>query len=97
MAAYKPRVRVVRDRAAERAEFVFASLFEIDSGGVPEAPGQPELVASGLPGSCPRWTLDAHTQVSTQALNSESVRVAILEILLRDAGLYEALRTKAPA
>lgn len=39
---------------------------------------------------------DAHTLMSTQALNSEAVRVGILEILLRDAGLYEALRTRTP-
>jgi hypothetical protein len=33
--------------------------------------------------------------MSTKALNSESVRDGMLEVLLRHTGLYEALREKA--
>ena len=36
--------------------------------------------------------LDAHTAMSTQALNSEVVRRGLKDILLDHAGLYEALR-----
>ena len=36
--------------------------------------------------------LDAHTSMSTQALNSESVRMGMKEILLNYAQLYEGLR-----
>lgn len=36
--------------------------------------------------------LDAHTSMSTQALNSEVVRRGLKDILLDHAGLYEALR-----
>jgi type I restriction enzyme R subunit len=36
--------------------------------------------------------LDAHTSMSTQALNSESVRMGMKEILLNYALLYEGLR-----
>ncbi len=39
--------------------------------------------------------LDAHNTMSSQALNSDSIRAGLLEILLSDAGLYEALREKA--
>ena len=39
--------------------------------------------------------LDAHTTMSTQALNSEAVRRGIKDILLNNAGLYEALRDAA--
>ena len=39
--------------------------------------------------------LDAHTAMSTQALNSEHVRAGIKDILLNHAELYEALRRKA--
>ncbi len=39
--------------------------------------------------------LDAHTSMSTQALNSETVQRGIKDILLNNAGLYETLRTKA--
>ncbi len=39
--------------------------------------------------------LDAHQLMSTQALNSEQVRVGIKDILLNHAGLWEALRAKA--
>ena len=39
--------------------------------------------------------LDAHTSMSTKALNSELVRDGMLEVLLRHTGLYEALREKA--
>ena len=38
--------------------------------------------------------LDAHASMSTQALNSETVRRGIQDILLNNAGLYEALRAK---
>jgi len=38
--------------------------------------------------------LDAHTLMSTQALNSEAVRVGIKDILLNHAHLWEALRSK---
>ena len=36
--------------------------------------------------------LDAHTSMSTQALNSETVRLGMKDILLNYARLYEALR-----
>jgi hypothetical protein len=51
-------------------------------------PGQ--LVPGALMGA-----LDAHTTMSTQALNSEAVRFGIKDILLNYAGLYEALRKKS--
>ena len=41
--------------------------------------------------------LDAHNLMSTQALNSEKVRKGLKDILLNNAGLYEALREKAAA
>jgi type I restriction enzyme R subunit len=41
--------------------------------------------------------LDAHTQMSTQALGSETVRSGIKDILLEHAQLWEALRAKASA
>ena len=37
-------------------------------------------------------SLDAHTTMSTQALNSAAVRFGMLDILLNHARLYEALR-----
>jgi type I restriction enzyme R subunit len=40
--------------------------------------------------------LDAHTSMSTQALNSETVQRGMKDILLNNAGLYESLRDKAP-
>jgi type I restriction enzyme R subunit len=39
--------------------------------------------------------LDAHTEMSTQALNSEDVRNGIREILIGSAGLYESLRKQS--
>ncbi len=39
--------------------------------------------------------LDAHTAMSTQALNSEKVRRGLLDVLLNHAGLYESLRERA--
>jgi type I restriction enzyme R subunit len=36
--------------------------------------------------------LDAHTAMSTQALNSEKVRAGLKDILVNRAGLWEALR-----
>jgi type I restriction enzyme R subunit len=39
--------------------------------------------------------LDAHTTMSTQALNSMEVRRGIMQILLDYCGLWEALRAKA--
>lgn len=39
--------------------------------------------------------LDAHTAMSTQALNSETVRRGIKDILLNHLGLWERLRAKA--
>jgi len=41
--------------------------------------------------------LDAHNLMSKQALNSEKVRKGLKDILLNNAGLYEALREKAVA
>lgn len=41
--------------------------------------------------------LDAHTTMSTQALNSEAVQRGIREILLNNAGLWETLRSQAAA
>jgi type I restriction enzyme R subunit len=40
-------------------------------------------------------SLDAHTAMSTQALNSEAVQRGLLDILLNHAGLYESLRGRA--
>ncbi|OYY74339.1 MAG: type I restriction endonuclease subunit R [Gammaproteobacteria bacterium 28-57-27] len=40
---------------------------------------------------------DAHTLMSTQALNSPTVQAGLLDILLNHAGLYEALRARAAA
>jgi len=39
--------------------------------------------------------LDAHTLMSTQALNSASVQGGIKDVLLNHAGLYESLRAQA--
>ena len=39
--------------------------------------------------------LEAHTAMSTQALNSETVRNGIKDVLLGPAGLYESLRERA--
>jgi type I restriction enzyme R subunit len=39
--------------------------------------------------------LDAHTSMSTQALNSQSVQTGMKDILLNHAGLYESLRSSA--
>jgi type I restriction enzyme R subunit len=41
--------------------------------------------------------LDAHTLMSTQALNSETVRSGIKDILLNHAQLWEALRSRVSA
>lgn len=41
--------------------------------------------------------LDAHTAMSTQALNSDRVRQGLKDILLNHAALYEALRERAAA
>jgi type I restriction enzyme R subunit len=38
--------------------------------------------------------LDAHTAMSTQALNSETVQQGIKDVLLNNARLYETLRTQ---
>ncbi len=40
--------------------------------------------------------LDAHTAMSSQALNSEIVQRGLKDILLNNAGLYETLRAKLP-
>ena len=41
--------------------------------------------------------LDAHTPMSTQALDSEKVRHGLKDILLGPAQLYEALRSRGDA
>lgn len=41
--------------------------------------------------------LDAHTSMSTQALNSENVQTGLKDILLNNARLYESLRAKKSA
>jgi type I restriction enzyme R subunit len=41
--------------------------------------------------------LDAHTTMSSQALNSERVQAGLKDILLNNAGLYEKLREQAAA
>ena len=41
--------------------------------------------------------LDAHTLMSTQALNSASIQGGMKDILLNNAGLYESLRAQAAA
>jgi type I restriction enzyme R subunit len=38
--------------------------------------------------------LEAHTTMSTQAINSEKVREGLKDVLLGPAQLYEALRAK---
>ncbi len=38
--------------------------------------------------------LDAHTLMSTQALNSLTIQGGMKDILLNNAGLYEALRAQ---
>ena len=39
--------------------------------------------------------LDAHTTMSTQALDSEAIRIGLRDVLLNQAGLYETLRARA--
>ena len=39
--------------------------------------------------------LEAHTTLSTQALDSETVRAGIKDVLLNHAGLYESLRKQS--
>ena len=39
--------------------------------------------------------LDAHTEMSSQALNSEEIQTGLKEILLGPSKLYEKLRTSA--
>lgn len=41
--------------------------------------------------------LDAHTAMSTQALNSETLRAGLKDVLLNHASLYERLRDSAAA
>jgi type I restriction enzyme R subunit len=41
--------------------------------------------------------LDAHTLMSTQALNSDAVQRGIKDVLLNNARLYESLRAQADA
>ena len=41
--------------------------------------------------------LDAHTLMSTQALNSPGVQSGMKDILLNHAGLYETLRAQPAA
>jgi type I restriction enzyme R subunit len=50
---------------------------------------RPELIGALIS------ALDAHTAMSTQALNSEAVQRGLLDILLNHAGLYESLRERA--
>lgn len=39
--------------------------------------------------------LDAHTAMSTQALNSQKVQEGLKDVLLNHAGLYEALQGRS--
>ena len=39
--------------------------------------------------------LDAHTAMSTQALDSEAVRAGLKDVLIDPAGLYEKLQAKS--
>jgi type I restriction enzyme R subunit len=39
--------------------------------------------------------LDAHNTMSSQALNSEVIQRGMKDILLNNAGLYEALRSES--
>jgi type I restriction enzyme, R subunit len=39
--------------------------------------------------------LDAHTAMSTQALNSAAIQAGIKDVLLEHAKLYEGLRDRA--
>jgi type I restriction enzyme R subunit len=43
------------------------------------------------------YALDAHTLMSTQALNSIIIQCGMKDILLNNAGLYEAIREHAAA
>jgi len=40
--------------------------------------------------------LEAHTALSTQALDSETVRAGLKDVLLNHAGLHETLRAQNP-
>jgi len=40
-------------------------------------------------------SLDAHTSMATQVLNSPAIRKAVLDVLLNQAGLWESLRARA--
>lgn len=57
--------------------------------------GSPDLDSELL--SAIMDALDAHTAMSTQALNSVTVRHGIKDILLNHLGLWERLRAKAAA
>jgi len=67
------------EQAASNTKEQFATSPDIDS----------ELVAALMA------ALDAHTTMSTQALNSEKVRKGLKDVLLNYAGLWEALRAKS--
>ena len=41
--------------------------------------------------------LDAHTTMSNQALNNESIQRGLIDILLNHSQLYEQLRSRAAA
>ncbi len=67
---------VLREQAAHNTRQQFGSSPDLDS----------ELLRAIMA------ALDAHTTMSTQALNSDRVRQGLKEILLNHAGLYDSLR-----
>jgi type I restriction enzyme R subunit len=71
--------KTLREQAASNTKEQFATSPDIDT----------ELLGAVMA------ALDAHTTMSTQALNSEKVRAGLKDILLNYAGLWEALREKA--
>jgi len=69
---------VLRQQAANNTKEQFAN--------------SPDLAAELL--NAIMGALDAHTSMSTQALNSQDVQRGLKDILLNHAGLYEALRDR---
>jgi len=72
--------RTLREQAASNTKEQFATSPDIDS----------ELLGAVMA------ALDAHTTMSTQALNSDRVRAGLKDILLNYVGLWEALRERSP-
>ena len=69
---------VLRQQAANNSKQQFAN-----------SPDLPQELMSAIIGA-----FESHGSMSTQALNSDKVRLGLLDILLGPAGLYEALRKR---